>query len=403
MTSAPNSRFAMPWTLISAVLLGCGALASAQAPADPRLDAADFAIMPWNSAPAEKAALEDLRACGFNMAGFAAPAQVDAVAAVGLKCLVADPSVQLDAADVPARAAALAERFAKHPAVLGYYLTDEPGAAAFPALAKWTAALHTAAPKQLAFVNLFPNYASAGQMGVPTYPQYLEAFISQVKPAVVSYDHYALMDDGALRGGYFQNLGQARAAAEHHGLPFWNVVLGNSHFNYAEPSDATLRFQVYTSLAYGARGIGWFTYVAPQVGNYRLAAIDQFGNKTATWDMLRRVNLQIHKLGPTYLRLKSVNVFHHPNVPPECSPLATSRFVADVSGGDLLIGEFEGPQGPAALVVNKSLHKSTPFSIRFKAGGPVRMVSPYTGAIGAWGGENGWLAPGQGMLLLAGK
>ena len=31
--------------------------------------------------------------------------------------------------------------------------------------------------------------------------------------------------------------------------------------------------------------------------------IDQFGNKTPTWDMLRNVNLQLHKLGPTYIKM----------------------------------------------------------------------------------------------------
>ena len=42
-------------------------------------------------------------------------------------------------------------------------------------------------------------------------------------------------------------------------------------------------------MAYGGRGIQCFTYFAPEIGNYRLAAIDQFGNRTQTWDMLRRV------------------------------------------------------------------------------------------------------------------
>ncbi len=210
----------------------------------------------------------------------------------------------------------------------------------------------------------------------------------------------ALMDDGSLRGGYFQNLEAVRDAAQRHGLPFWNIVLGNAHFHYAEPTEAGLRFQLYTTLAYGGRGISYFTYFAPAVGNYRLAPIDQFGHKTPTWAMLRNVNLQLNRIGKVYLTLKSVNVFHHPNVPRGCSTIKTSKWLARLSGDDLLVGEFEGPDGqPFVMVVNKSLHNSTHFDVTFKESGRVQYVSAYSGAIGNWGGENAWLAAGQGMLL----
>ena len=51
------------------------------------------------------------------------------------------------------------------------------------------------------------------------------------------------------------------------------------------------------------------------------------------------------------------------------------------------------------MVVNKSLHRSTKFNVDFKEAGRVHQVNAYTGRIGPWGGENEWLAAGQGMLL----
>jgi hypothetical protein len=78
--------------------------------------------------------------------------------------------------------------------------------------------------------------------------------------------------------------------------------------------------------------------------------------------------------------------------------------VAEVSGGDLMVGEFADPEGvPYAMVVNKDLHRSAPFGIKFKAPGTVMMVNPYTGAAQPWAGENAWLAAGQGMLLFVRK
>ena len=208
------------------------------------------------------------------------------------------------------------------------------------------------------------------------------------------------MDDGSLRDGYFQNLESVRKAALKHDLPFWNIVLSNAHFRYAEPSDGGLRFQVYTTLAYGGRGISYFTYFAPAVGNYRLAPIDPFGHKTPTWDMLRSVNLQIHRLGPTYLKLKSVNVFHHPDVPAGSAGIDTSRHLAAVNGGRFVVGEFDGPGGqPFVMIVNKDLHVSTAFDVKFKQPGRIMQTSAYTGQTAPWAGENNWLAAGQGMLL----
>src|SRR5215470_18107779 len=97
-----------------------------------------------------------------------------------------------------------------------------------------------------------------------------------------------------------------------------------------EPSDATFNLQVYSTMAYGGRGIQYFTYFAPEIGNYRLAAVDQFGNRTATWDMLRRINNQIYALAPTVIRLHSTGVYHYPDVPEQSHPLSRSRLVEAV-------------------------------------------------------------------------
>ena len=371
------------------------------------LKPSEFAILPWGGTPGSLDVLKEIHECGFNLAGFVSPADIDLVSQADLQCLVLEETVrvgdaeaQLGQAEIDKRVQALVGRVGTHKAVYGYYLRDEPSANAFPGLGRWAAAFKKAAPDALAYINLLPNYASPGQLGVETYEQYLESFVKDAKPEFISYDHYALMDDGSLRGGYFQNLESVRASALKHDLPFWNIVLSNSHFSYADPTPAGFRFQLYTTLAYGGRGISYFTYFSPNTGNYRLAPIDQFGHKTPTWDMLRHVNLQMHRLGPVYLTLKSINVFHHPQVPEGCSGIATSKLLASVTGDDLLIGEFEGPKGqPFVMIVNKDLHKSTAFDLKFKETGQIQRVSAYTGSTDAWVGEDCWLAAGQGMLL----
>ena len=116
--------------------------------------------------------------------------------------------------------------------------------------------------------------------------------------------------------------------------------------------------------------------------------------------MLRNVNLQLHRIGKVYLTLKSVNVFHYPKVPRGCSSRKTSRWLSKVKGRNLLVGEFEGPNGqPFVMLVNKSLHDSTYFHVTVKEPGKVYFVSAYHGHIDDLEGEHHWLAPGQGILL----
>lgn len=51
------------------------------------------------------------------------------------------------------------------------------------------------------------------------------------------------------------------------------------------------------------------------------------------------------------------------------------------------------------MIVNKDIHTSTGFNVKFKQDGKVMMTNAYTGLTVPFRGENGFLAPGQGVLL----
>jgi len=327
--------------------------------------------------------------------------------AAGLKAIISDPRVSnydwknVDEAVARTNVANLVAEVGKHPAVYGYYLRDEPGAELFAGLGKVAAIVRELAPGKWPYINLFPNYASTQQLGTATYEEHIERFVGACKPNTLSYDHYALMDDGSLREGYWRNLEQMRAAAKKHNLPFWNIVLTVAHFNYREPTAADLRFQVYSTLLYGARGIAYFTYFAPQVGNYRSAPVDQFGNPSPAWHYLQNANLQVGKLAPVLLRLKSDAVYHFGQVPSGCVSATESNLVKAVDGGEFAVGDFTHENGSRyVMVMNKSFTKSVYCTPQFRtAPKRVQTISPYTGAPGDFSGEQQWLAPGQGVLL----
>ena len=179
-------------------------------------------------------------------------------------------------------------------------------------------------------MNLFPTYASAQQLGTPDYESHVQTFLRDVHPPFLSWDNYSIIN-GEMLDRFYTNLEIIRRLALEAKVPFWNCILGTSAFFFMEPSDATLHLQVYAPWPMAGRGIQYFTYVTPEVGNYRLGALDPFGNRTPTWDMLRRVNLEIHALAPWFDRLTSTGVYHSDPVPEGAQPMSGSRWVEQVN------------------------------------------------------------------------
>jgi len=386
-----------------------------------RVAPSEFIIFPWGWLPGElahgsfgdfggdladmDAVMKDLYDTGFNTSGFTGVSNLKHARNNQLMGILY-PSFNVAQETTQEQADAAIQKLIEsitdsedRKAVYAMYLYDEPNALLFPKLNVWS----NAVKKQgvLPYINLFPDYASPQQLGTKNYQEHLDQYVEICDPPHISYDNYSLFEGGRLdEDRFYGNLESIRNKSLQAGIPFWNVILANAHFNFAEPSDATLAIQVYSTLAYGGKGIGYFTYHAGQVGNFRLSAIDRFGYRTPTWAMIRNINLQIHSLVPVYGKLKSVNVFHTGTVPREGKGIESAQLIESVKTNSLLVGEFVDPDGkPYAMVVNKNMHSSVAVDIQFKAQGRIMLVSQFTRGVVPFSGEQVWLAPGNGVLL----
>ncbi len=391
------------WRSLTKLFAGLPLLFSLSALADTNA----FPIMAWDWPPNDPAVLKRLRDCGFTVAGFVAPDALDNCAHAGLQAIVIDPRshhynwTNVDEANARKNIASLVADVDGHPAVFGYYLRDEPDVKLLPGLGMVASLLRQSAPGRWPYINLFPDYAYPSTLGTTNYAEYLERFIANCRPQIVSYDNYSLMDDGSVRENFWSNLESVRVACRKHGLEFWNIILAVAHFNYAEPTAAGFRLQAYSTLACGGRGLAYFTYFAPRTGNYRAAAVDQFGRETPTWQLIQNVNLQIQKLAPTLLQLSCDDAYHLGNVPVGCPGPSTNSLVTGLEGGNALVGDFTHRDGSRyVMVVNKSLTRSRICWPQFRQTPKIlKYTSPYTGALTAFEGEAVWLAPGQGVLI----
>src|ERR1051325_5680855 len=110
-----------------------------------------------------------------------------------------------------------------HDACWGFSLIDEPNASQFPELARRAEEVRARHPGKFGYINLFPNYASPAQLGTATYDEHVEKFVREVKPEVLSMDHYPVMRPGADgRAAYLENLATMRTHSLRAGIPFWN-------------------------------------------------------------------------------------------------------------------------------------------------------------------------------------
>jgi hypothetical protein len=408
---------AVLYAVLSLLLAGALFPAHAQTFAvPPELSPRDFALMAWDQSPSDPHQLGLMRQAGLNISGFCAPGELDQVQAAKMSCFVRDGRANgydwtemPDKKELEGKINALVAEVRNHPAALGFFLYDEPQTQMMPGLGEVAEILKKAMPGAWSYINLLPNYGTAERMGAPTYGDYVQKYMDEVRPPLLSYDNYSLFN-GEMLGRFFTNLETVRRAAQKAGIPFWNVILANASFSYMEPSDATLSLQAYSTIAYGGRGIEYFTYFSPKVGNYRLAPVDQFGHRTATWYMLRRLNSQIRELAPWLIKLHSTGVYHSAPLPEGAEPIAQSPLVKQVRATtfqsppvppEYLIGEFRDNQGhPFLVVVNKSLKYSMRYAIDLRdSSRRLVLISPYTGQLVSFAGEMNWLAPGQGALL----
>lgn len=379
-------------------------------PADPK----QLAIMAWGPSPSDPGQLQIMKEAGFNVSGFCPTEDLDKVAKAGLKCFVSDPNASgYDWTNLPSEdeikrnAAALSRKIGSNRAALGILLKDEPGAAMLPGLGKVAGILKQQMPELWPFVNGFPFNASRAQIGAMSYDSYLRAQVRVIGQPFLSYDHYAVAD-GSIGDSFYANLEIARRASVEVKAPFWTCILAVQMPSSMEPSDATLGAQAYSTLAYGGRGIIYFTYLRPDEVDFTHTAIDGFGNRTPIWDMLRRLNGEILKLAPILVKLHSTGVYHYPT---GFEPEQTDSQIVDgvrlvngrgTSPAKLLIGEFADDQDHKYLMlVNKSLASPVGVNLRLvDKSSKLQKISPYSGQMRPFDLENGEsLDPGAGMLL----
>ncbi len=308
--------------------------------------------------------------------------------------------------------------FGAHPATFGFHVGDEPGVDPKGAFFGCYRVQKEIAPKLHPFANLLPYYPGVEQrVGTTNWPAYLDRYAKESNADLISYDYYAQMNPGEGGWqGYYDNLRLYREASWRNGIPFWNTVLSVGHFRYRVPNFDEIRWQFNTTVASGANGLLWFFYYMRQPeANYRFSPVDENWNRTETYNSLRRVQKDFHRLyGDLFTRICSTRVTFFPKAMGRGEAWSPNGIVSavspDIPGHPILIGEFTDLQARRyVMIVNNSMTENTHVGLTFP-GKDVKVFSwgwdgkeREGGAYSADGESrdaNGltirhWLAPGQ--------
>lgn len=243
-------------------------------------------------------------------------------------------------------------RYARQKALFGYMLKDEPNAAQFGQIAHVAAAFREADPNHCTCINLFPIYASQEQLGTDTYEEHLEQFLTTVAPDFLCYDHYPFMKHGRDHLDFCENLELARTATLKHNKPLWIVILAAWKEHFRQPTVGEMHWQVYSSLAYGVKGIFYFTYW-PITPDYK-AVVDYKGKPGPLHEPIQQLNGEILQLGRTLLELESTAVYHTgKTIPQGCTRLPEGTLLSAPQDQPLILGFFRGLEGRRyAMIVN---------------------------------------------------
>ena len=400
----------------------------------------DFLITFWCPPPATDENLARVASEGFNLT-WTPEEGLDVAARHGLRAMLTSDLLNPATLDDEAKRTqldALIDRVKHHPAMEAYLLTDEPGAGAFAGLGKLVAYLHDRDPVHLAYINLFPTYANEQQLGVsvadaerskvgcPTqlagvraddpkvlrYREHLARFVETVRPDLISYDHYHFFkgSDGQPNDGkeYFLNLALIRQSAHDSGKPFLNIIQADTiEKSWRLPNANEMRWLVFTTLAYGGRGISYFTYWGPKAYN----GLYQDGQPAPLLKDVTMLNHELAKFGPALMELDSLGVYQTEPLPYGAEAMPANCPVQITSEGGFVLGLFGKKAQPSAfMIVNRDYKSASQASVKVTL--PGRRLDELDRQTGKWTRVKSLsgkrtvdvqLAPGDGRLFRVSK
>lgn len=256
----------------------------------------------------------------------------------------------------------LVDRFKGHPGVLGYMIRDEPKVADFGFCADRNKVIRQHDPNALGYVNLWPATNAYSN----DYGQYLDDFIEQVKPRVLSVDIYPIRADGGwhIYTRYYETYEILLKKSKQYGIPWMACVASTDTPEFYSPNEFNMRFAAFIALAYGAQGIAWWSYCnrPDRDPSFILESPIENGVRTPLWYDMKKINEEIQRFRFVFMGCEVQRVWYIGKDNTDKKDYVVQvgkyniRFIQ--TGLDFLLSHIRNNGKDFLVVINKNWEKS---------------------------------------------
>lgn len=276
--------------------------------------------------------------------------------------------------------------FKNHPALAGYYITDEPDTARLRPAVELMLKVKKLDPSKDAYINHLPDWAIDGKEDYEH--SFLKRYIEGAGKENIEYiafDNYPFKRGDRLEKTYFNNLEIIRRVGLKYDLKTSSCLQSfgmgfNGVTELRRPNVGELRMNVYSNLAYGIKNAVWYPYytkdnLTEDLRMYK-SVIDSVGVKTDMYEPFRQLNSEMKQLGKTLIRLDAREVYHCGDSLWTGTQPPPADFIAQVTDkkAEVILSRLTDKYSKKEylMVTNRSFLK--PGQLEVRLGAPVKEV-----------------------------
>ncbi|HEX6447290.1 MAG TPA: hypothetical protein VF053_19505 [Streptosporangiales bacterium] len=272
-----------------------------------------------------------------------------------------------------------------HASFAGFNIYDEPAQSRFANVGALIDLSRQLQPNLLPYANLWPGNGSG-------YKAFVQSYIDTAKPSLLSFDRYPILTSG-IDINYFDNWAIYRDASLRTGLPAWTYIQSVGYNGHRTPNATELAWQVNVSLAYGCKGIQYFTYWTPDPARgegFHDGIISVDGKRTALYGAARALNKNwLQPVGKELKPLVSESVQHanESPLPPSTVGFTPGDYLTSASGSAAIVALFRPAEDDGTrwlLVANRDPNQAA--SVSLGVNGSVSSVARFVPSTGQYAG-----------------
>lgn len=306
-----------------------------------------------------------------------------------------------------------------HPALWGYKVMDEPSADDYANILKVRQVIESIDPNHLCYVNLKPDGGTFGPNAsycTANYYEYVDRFIKETEADFVSFDEYPCFPDHVHDMFWYSELAILTERAKSAGLDLWGFAastLDYDGYGYrCKPNLASIRFQHYTNLLYGAQCLEYFLWgVVTLYGqvwdNCSCCPTDPAGDinyEDETYEAIKTFHQEVRNRAFVFDNCDVKWVAFYKDIPDKCDEVDMSKLPGQImslsseSGLVLARSENDGGKSEYFCVKSRTHLKSIDVRLRFRY--PVQTVER-DGSLKAYnpGDYNFTIDPGDILII----